>query len=352
MAGLWDQATNFVSGLATGGTPAAPTAPTPVAGASGPVLLVSGPVAPPAAAPAEPQLSFIEDLLINGFQIGTFGLLILCGIIAVAPFSFFGYLGLNLLATGAVGMAALKAASQGFTVITAKYLKIILPRWKILHWVLQYSPWYIYDLLQTISPNFENEGYKIPFLGKPIDGTKGGKGRVNGLVIGGAMAAIGLGGFAFLDLIPQDLITTIKPKLETGLTVLNALTAIGGAGIGTWVLMPKIRSTMETVVNYKGKAAAPTASGPTQKGGQRGGATGNPGGSIPNLRDIANGMLGPDVRGDPAPYTSSIQSGGRSRAAPPMDASILVWGVLGMIATGGIATALLRQRLDSFRPVE
>ncbi len=74
---------------------------------------------------------------------------------------------------------------------------------------------------------------------------------------------------------------------------------------------------------------------------QGGGSTAHTGSQMPALREIAGHLLGPSEKGDYAPYTSGILSGG-GNAKPSVVESLFFFLTLGVVAAGGAALATSR----------
>ncbi len=76
---------------------------------------------------------------------------------------------------------------------------------------------------------------------------------------------------------------------------------------------------------------------------------------IPDLRQIANGMLGPAIAGDPSAFQSRILNGGgkRSGKSEPTDGEMLLFfGALSVVAVGGLTLAAVRAKAIPGEPIE
>ncbi len=131
----------------------------------------------------------IQKFLQNGYPIGRIGFLFLCGALPVPipPFSTIGEYGVNLMAGGGLVAAGAKSVVQVAITVAHKYIKAYYPSLWPLVWMTRWSPWYIFDILQTMSPAFTKDGYKYPFL-KPTTGktpiaAAGGVGKINMITI-------------------------------------------------------------------------------------------------------------------------------------------------------------------------
>lgn len=307
----------------------------------------------------------------SGFQVGVLGLLLLAGAIPIAPFSFFGYAGLNLMAVGATSWAAGKAATQGASVVASKMLELYRPKLWIWSWVLSYSPWYFFDIVQLLNPNFAKEGFKIPFVGRSI-GQTGGTGRVGMGLLAAAVGLFSFGGYKLMDMLPDEVTGTIKPILKTIFLTIGSATALAGGSIGAYAALPSVLSAVKGNLAAASDAAAgpsapavapsvpvvlpkpPVVTPPTQKGGGASalgtaGLGGNPGSAIPSLREIADGLLGPGPYGDPAPYPSIMPAMMRGGGSPETDSfgAYLFLGTLAATIIAGLSLALVRRSSHS-----
>jgi hypothetical protein len=299
-----------------------------------------------AVAPGEVQqagLANIDKFLTDGLPIGRWALFFLAGAIPMLPFSSLGEYGVNLLVGGnAVAAGAKAAASIGFT-IAKNWLEATRPAlWPVL-WILKANPWYVFDILQTLSPAFVKDGYKIPFM-KPSTGraplaAAKGEGKLTKVSLMMIIGIIGASFYALLQKLPPVVLGTAKPVLDIVSIVIGAGGALSLGGIGAMTVLPKIwgelrasggelRKGVETAA-----AATPVpAPAPAQAGG------GHVGSQMPPLREVASHLLGPDV----APYSSGILSGGGGAARGPKPDALFFWFTLMLVAGGGIALAASR----------
>lgn len=310
-------------------------------------------------------MNTIQNFIQNGTPIGRIGLLFLCGLLPlpIPPFTTIGEYGVNLLAGGSPVMAGFKSITQiAFTVIH-NFIKGYYPAlWPIV-WLTKYSPWFILDILQTMSPAFEKDGYKIPFM-KPATGrepiaAKGGLAKINLITVPVIVGILSLGSYTLLQRLPASITGSAKPILDIIVMVIGGASALSLGGIGGMMVIPQILEGLKTSGGeLKQALTAPAAasgatsgpvSGPLPSGAtsgaaiQQGGAqdvTGHVGSQMPPLREIAGHMLGPSEKGDPAPYRSGILSGG-GRRTPVVD-GLFFWLTLFIVAGGGMALAATR----------
>jgi hypothetical protein len=317
-------------------------------------ILPGVPAIPTVAGAAAEGQTKVKQFFMEGFPIGRLLLFFLAGGIPVAPFSFWGYGAVNLMVAGSKGWAALKAALQMAFVLANKFLGAYYPKLWWVGWLLVLNPWYVFDIVQLFSPTFESEGFKVPFYGeqiRPEDGVY----KLNGIVMGIMIGLFSLGGVSLLSYLPPQVVGAAKPTIELIFKVIGGLTAVAGGGLGAYVLLPQLLSSVKSDVGAVRTAvavAAPAAAPGTVPAGvpapQKGGS--GQGGVIPSLREIAAGMLGPDPRGDPAPYRSGIiVGGGRSPSGskPSTVDSALFLGILVLSALGGLSLAVVRSRETS-----
>jgi hypothetical protein len=291
----------------------------------------------------------VKQFLITGVPIGRIALFFLAGGIPIAPFSFWGYGAVNLMAAGAMGWTALKAVLQLAMVLANKIVGAYYPNLWWVGWLLVLNPWYVFDLVQLFSPAFPTEGFKVPFYGasiRPTDGVY----RINAIVLGLMLGLVTLGGFSLISYLPPQIVGAARPTLELIFKVIGGIAAVTSGGVGMLVL-PKLFSSIRNDASQISTAiATPTpavASGPSAPLTQKGGA--GQGSVIPSLRDVAAGMLGPDPRGDPGSYRSQVITGGGRKAAggPSKTDSMLFVSILGMSALAGLALAVVRSKGDS-----
>jgi hypothetical protein len=319
------------------------------------------PAVPTVAGAAAEGQNKVKEFFTEGFSIGRIALFFLAGGIPVAPFSFWGYGAVNLMVAGSKGWAAAKAALQLAFVLANKFLGVYYPKLWWVGWLLVLNPWYVFDLVQLFSPTFESEGFKVPFYGeqiRPEDGVY----KLNGIVIGIMIALLSLGGISLLSYLPPQVVGGAKPALELAFKVIGGITTVAGGGVGAYMLLPQLLSSAKgdvaavkaaaaaatpaaapaTLPVAAVAAAAPAAAAPlAQKGGSGQGSV------IPSLREIAAGLLGPAPGGDPAPFKSTVITGGGAAAAEVDTSSLLFVGTLGLATLGGIALAVTRSKGDS-----
>ena len=304
----------------------------------------------------------IQNFIQNGTPIGRIGLLFLCGLLPlpIAPFTTIGEYGVNLLAGGSAVMAGFKSITQiAFTVIH-NFIKGFYPSvWPIV-WLTKYSPWFLFDILQTMSPAFEKDGYKIPFM-KPATGrepiaAKGGVAKINLVTVPVIVGILSLGSYTLLQRLPASITGSAKPILDIIVMVVGGASALSLGGIGGMMVIPQLleglktsggelKQALTTPAAASGAASGADAASGAASGAavQQGGAqnvTGHVGSQMPPLREIAGHMLGPSEKGDPAPYRSGILSGGGRRS--PVTDGLFFWLTLFIVAGGGMALAATR----------
>jgi hypothetical protein len=273
--------------------------------------------------------STIQKLLSGGVTVGWFGLLILAGAIPIAPFSFLGYAGANLMVTGSIAWAAAKVTVQLGMALASKFLTAYYPDLWIYSWILMYSPWYIFDIIQLFSPTFAMEGFKIPFVGTHI-GTKGGTGKLTLAVLAAIIAITAMGGYSLMDYIPPEISGSVQPIMKTVFAVVGGGVALAGGGLGAYTMLPGLLKSVSGSVAQIGAVApvaavarAPVAPAPVtpvpftpqQKGGARG---------TFDLDAIAKEIMGTPAKADTESY--------------------VFVGVLGVAVFGGIGLAYLRSQ--------
>jgi hypothetical protein len=301
----------------------------------------------------------------EGFTVGWGGLLFLAGILPFQPFVMLGYSGMNLLAVGAMAWAAGKAALQGICTLVSKYIDVYYPSLSFYSAFFSYNPWYIFDILQMFSPAFNEEGYKVPFLHTPVGG-EGSTGTINATMLGLMVSLLSAGCYALVQKLPKEVVSTAKPTLDLVFTGLGSVAALSAGGLGAAMVLPEImKSAKGSLSEIKSAVAAPApsgaVSGATTSGAvsapqaQKGGGLGNPGSVFPDLRQIADGMLGPAIAGDPSAFQSRILNGGgkRSGKSEPTDGEMLLFlGALSVVAVGGLTLAAVRAKAIPEEPVE
>jgi hypothetical protein len=98
----------------------------------------------------------------------------ICAVVFSAFYTL-GSNGANLLVSGSMGWGAMKFASNQML----KGLYFLLSKMYPGQWWLVYlkafikyaNPWFTFDIMQTYSPRFSREGYKLPFLNKFLNST-------------------------------------------------------------------------------------------------------------------------------------------------------------------------------------
>lgn len=316
---LAGQAGLQIPGGSTGQPPANPANPTP-----------AGPVRDP---------SFFKD----GNNLGKVYLIFL----TLLPF--IGSFGINLVAVDATVWGMAKATLQGTLSVGTKFLLKYYPTSTLVTvfaYIFSYlSPWYLYDIAQVFNPKFFDEGFKVPFIEKPI-GIKGDEAYWNMKVLAAMLAAFSLAGLQILEWLPPQVTGAAKPWIQLGIALVGGLAAAGAGGIAGLPAMYNAYKTWKGTMSGGGSAqrgGGNAKQGPAQKGaGGRSDIPGNYTGSgIPSLREIASTMLGPNPAGDSFPYSSDKMSGG---GGPSMEASVLGLGALAFITLGGISLALIRSK--------
>lgn len=295
-------------------------------------------------------LSTIQRFLRDGYPIGRIGFLFLCGALPlpIPPFSTLGEYGVNLMAGGGLVAAGTKSIVQMAMTVAHKYAKAYYPSMWPLIWITRLSPWFIFDILQTMSPAFALDGYKYPFM-KPATGrtpiaAAGGVGKINMITIPVILGLFALGSYNLLQLLPASITGAAKPVLDIITIVIGSASALSLGGIGGAMVIPQVLAGLRQSGSDL-KAAVVTApveaaSGPTPGPQTGGGSTAHTGSQMPALREIAGHLLGPSEKGDYASYTSGILSGGGGD--PSVVESLFFWLTLGVVAAGGAALATSR----------
>ena len=323
---------------------------------------------------AETGGSYVQGILKSGFPVGWAGLLVLAGIIPIAPFSFLGYAGVNLMVTGSIAWAAVKAAVQGACVMASLMIKAYYPGYWFWAMILTFNPWYIYDIVQLFNPAFPTEGFKIPFIGKAIGRTTA---TLNIGVIAAMVAILSAGGYSLLEYIPPEFVASAKPALQMIFTIIGGGTALAGGGIGAYMMLPSLMSSLSSSSSQVGTAflkasvpAVPAAPAPTipKLSGLppkvSGPAVSNPSGpavsnlsgpAIPNLSGPAvSNLSGPAVPKVVAPAPPGLQRGGAidldeiARDMMETNVSSYVYlSALAIAAIGGLSLAAARSRSEN-----
>jgi len=301
-------------------------------------------VLPTSLTPTPPPATGLKGFLSKGFTVpwwlhifitGIAPFLVLIPFVGPAVFTFpytFGVNGINLLATNSMGWAAAKAALNFMCQTIGQVISIYLPGWwsPYLKAFLYYAnPWFVFDILQAYNPKFKEEGYKIPFWNKQTNSVLEKKGTRTNVDIGftdlsgttsyGLMGAIPIGAMLVLLLpafytmsanFPPEISAKMNPILDSITTLGGAITGIAGGGIGTFVLLPKLISSLQS------SASSIMAGGdPVQSGGS----------GIPTINEVAENML--------------KQNGGGTDPE-----SGVFMGILAITILGGISLAVTRRK--------
>jgi len=219
---------------------------------------------------------YFKHLAYVGIPISWFALFIFAGAIPIAPMSFLGYTGINIMVTGSYGWAAVKTGVQFASYLAGQLIKAYFPNLWPISLILAYSPWYIFDLVQMFDPNFSRLGFRTPFfttyLGSnfdPVANTFGSVTLAHMFVIFMIMLS---GGYSLLDLIPSEITGNFKPFLKTVFKIVAGIAGLVGGGMMAFTTMPSMFSALR--------------GGGTQSGG--GGA------KEKTLDDIAKAFMKPD----------------------------------------------------------
>ena len=307
------------------GLPSLPSLPSSITSKLPGAAPIVAAIAPPAA-PATGLAKYIP------FNVEWFGLFILAGGIPFPPFSYLGYGGLNLWATGSLMYFAMKAATQAFLVFINTFVSVYYPNLWWVGYLLVLNPWYVFDILQMFSPAFAEEGYKVPFthfnpakpVGKPmiINGKKTfAAGKVTGALLAAALVFLGTGTYGLLNMLPPSITAGYKPIVNTIFAILGAITAIGGGSFGMMMLPTLIKSLQSNSAEYTASVAAVTP--------QTGGSS-----ELPSLDKIANDIL----------EHKTTQTGGGS--TEDLSSNIFL-GTLTIVTLAGISLALARSKTES-----
>jgi hypothetical protein len=292
--------------------------------------------------------SVIKNFFASGYEIGFFGLLFLAGGFLLPPFDAMGYLGVNLFAVGAPMFGLLKGAFSAGITFAVKYLKLYYPNLWPLTFMLSINPWFVYDIIQTWSPAFGQEGYKIPLTYRSLGGgstTDGGpKGRITPMVVGMIIAGFAYGGYRLMDYLPPEIMGQTGPMLQKVFLITGGVTALTGGGMTALVALPEITSALKGALASPAPAPAP-AGGSVEGGSVEGTAPapapaatapqvgGRAASKLPSLEEVAKGIL---------------QKGGAAQKEADMRAlAPLFLGGLGAIIAGGISLAVLRNKAAS-----
>ena len=297
--------------------------------------------------------------LLTGILPGAVAIPFVGPVIFSFPFTF-GTNGLNLLASNSMSWAAGKLF---FNMMCQLFYKVLAAHFALNWWlpvakfILNYAnPWYTYDIMRVYSPDFDVEGYKVPFMnmltssdlaanrrptekdigyqplnsqGNPLLDSAGEPIRYYGwmgAVAFGAMLALFIPAFStFTAVLPPDIQAKINPWLNFLMTTIGAIAAVGGGGITSVVLLPKMIGAVQSSFT-----TATAATGREQGGGASSTEPYNP----PSVLEVAEGLLN---KGN----GSNKQDGG---AAVADQESNLFMGILAFTMVSGISLALIRSK--------
>ena len=292
--------------------------------------------------------SVIKRFFSAGFEIGFMGLLFLAGGLLIPPFDALGQLGVNLFAVGAPMFGLLKGAFMAMITFAVKYLKLYYPGLWPVTFMLSINPWFIYDLIQTWSPAFPQEGYRIPLtyksIGGGVSGPEGGpKGRITPVVIGMIIAAFAYGGYKLIDYLPKEITGNAGPMIQRIFLITGGVTAATGGGLTALVAVPEMVSALKGTLASPTAAApeptatgsvtttpAPTVTGPTvpvQTGGTKFKSVDI---ELPSLEEVSKRLL---------KQLGAEDNNEQARSIAPLFLS-----GLGVIVVGGLSLAVLRNR--------
>jgi hypothetical protein len=226
---------------------------------------------------------YFKNLAYVGTPVSWFVVLIFAGIIPVAPMSFLGYAGANLMISGSPGWAAAKAGVQVASYLAGQFLAAYFPELWFVSMILSYSPWYIFDIVQMFDPEFQYLGFRTPFFTKSLGSTfnpaAGTFGSITLIHVFVVILIMSLGGFTLVNMLPEEITRGFKPLLKTIFKAVAGITGLVGGGLAAFTAMPSMFSAM------KGGAV------------QEGGSAVQEGGGKKTLDDIAKKMIGPDNSG-------------------------------------------------------
>ena len=236
--------------------------------------------APPGTAPPVAPVSttgtwteYFKNLTYVGIPVSWFVVLIFAGIIPIAPMSFFGYAGANLMISGSPWWAVAKSGLQLGSYLGGRFLSAYFPELWPISMILRFSPWYIFDIVQMFDPNFKNLGFRTPFfttqLGTTIDLQAGTFGSITLIHIFVLILIFSLGGYTLVSMIPEEITGSFTGILKTLFKVVAGVTGILGGGLMAFTAMPSMFSAL--------------AGGGTQSGGGQ-----------KTLEDVAKTLMKPD----------------------------------------------------------
>jgi hypothetical protein len=292
-----------------------------------------------------------------GIPVGWFGLLILAGGIPIAPLSFLGYAGANLMVTGSLAWAAAKMTVQLGTALAVKMISAYYPAFWIYSWILTYSPWYIFDIVQLFSPTFAVDGFKIPFAGTSI-GNKGGVGKVTLPVLAALIAITAMGGYSLMDYIPREITGSLQPILKTLFAVIGGGVALAGGGIGAFTMLPGLLTSISGSASQIGAVAPVVAAVAAPAAAVRASAPA-PAPVVapvpfvaPKAQSGPSAPSGPIQRGGTQPFdldaiAKEFTGGGRIASEGAGFESYAFMGILAVAVLGGTGLAFLRSQQGS-----
>lgn len=266
-----------------------------------------------------------------------------------------GVNGVNLVASNssfwALGKAAFNMLCIGLYDIMAIYFagQWWLPALKAL---LRYAnPWYVFDMIQVFNPKFKDIGYKIPFLNKRANTNKEkgaklvtgdigyiqkGSSGADTTTYGSFYKAAGAAAvfllpalYTLFDNLPPELKGKVQPLLDSVVSVGSIITAVAGGGIGTFVLLPQLATSLQG--NFAKLMAGGSEEEEANAGATAAANTQLGGGDVPSVEDLAKSLL---------KNKSTAQGGGGSIDAE----SATFMGLLGITILGGISVALVRSK--------
>jgi hypothetical protein len=217
---------------------------------------MGAPAGPPMGAPAGPPMgasmgasagagswtAYFTNLTYVGIPVSWFVVLIFAGVVPIAPMSFFGYAGANLMISGSPWWAVAKTGVQIASYLGGRLLTAYFPELWPISMILSYNPWYIFDIVQMFDPNFKLVGFRTPFfttpLGTNIDLQKGTFGSITLIHIFVLILIFSLGGFTLLDVIPSEISGNYKNLIKTIFKVVAGVTGLIGGGLMAATAMP------------------------------------------------------------------------------------------------------------------
>ena len=207
------------------------------------------PYVAPAAATTGTWTDYFKKLTFVGIPISWFALLIFAGAIPVAPMSFLGYAGINIMITGSYGWAATKACVQLASYLAGKFITAYFPELWPFSYILAYSPWYIFDIVQMFDPNFPRLGFRTPFfttqLGSNFDLAANTFGSITLIHMFVIIVLMSFGGYTLVDMIPSEITGQFKPLLKTIFKSVAGITGLIGGGMAAFTTMPSMFSALK-----------------------------------------------------------------------------------------------------------